>query len=72
MQDYGLEAIYLPGFPGLWEAFYVQDALMDRYLPRLKSHLVCPFRCKPHPAPTQSVARNNSILRHRFTQQSGT
>lgn len=31
--DYGMHSIFAPGFPGLLEAFYVQERLMEHLMP---------------------------------------
>lgn len=35
-----LHNLYIPGFPMLMESFYIQEALLKRYLPKLNQHLV--------------------------------
>ncbi|CEP09629.1 hypothetical protein [Parasitella parasitica] len=35
-----LHNLYIPGFPMLMESFYIQEALLRRYLPKLYIHLV--------------------------------
>lgn len=35
-----LHNLYIPGFPMLMESFYIQEALLKRYLPKLYHHLV--------------------------------
>lgn len=35
-----LHNLFIPGFPMLMESFYIQEALLKRYLPKLFNHLV--------------------------------
>lgn len=35
-----LHNLYIPGFPSLMESFYIQEALLKRFLPKLYKHLV--------------------------------
>jgi hypothetical protein len=36
-----LHYLYIPGFPALMESFYIQERLIQKYLPKLYRHLVC-------------------------------
>ena len=36
----GLHDLFIPGFPALMESFYIQEQLVERYLPKLHRHLV--------------------------------
>lgn len=38
---YGMHEIFEPGFPGLLEAFYVQERLMESLIPDLYQSFVC-------------------------------
>ncbi|KAI7898047.1 rab-GTPase-TBC domain-containing protein [Cokeromyces recurvatus] len=37
-----LHNLFIPGFPTLIENFYIQEALLQQYLPKLYKHLACP------------------------------
>lgn len=39
MRDH-LHNLYVPGFPTLMESFYIQEALLQRYMPKLYHHLI--------------------------------
>ncbi|KAI8148224.1 rab-GTPase-TBC domain-containing protein [Fennellomyces sp. T-0311] len=36
----GLHDLFIPGFPALMESFYLQEQLVERYLPKLHHHLL--------------------------------
>ncbi|KAI7859547.1 rab-GTPase-TBC domain-containing protein [Circinella umbellata] len=36
----GLHDLFIPGFPALMESFYIQEQLVERYLPKLHRHLL--------------------------------
>ena len=38
--EYQLHDIFLPGFPGLLEAFYVQERILERMLPTVYASFV--------------------------------
>jgi hypothetical protein len=38
--DYGMHSIFAPGFPGLLEAFYVQERLMEYLMPEVYQSFV--------------------------------
>lgn len=40
---YGMHSIFSPGFPGLLEAFYVQERLMEYLMPDLYKSFVSPL-----------------------------
>lgn len=41
--DYGMHSIFAPGFPGLLEAFYVQERLMEWLMPEVFQSFVSPL-----------------------------
>jgi USP6 N-terminal-like protein len=41
--DYDMHETFLPGFPGLLEAFYVQEKIMQKTLPGIYAVFVCSF-----------------------------
>jgi hypothetical protein len=40
--EYKMHEIFLPGFPGLLEAIYVQERILERMLPAVYASFVCP------------------------------
>lgn len=45
--EYQMHDIFLPGFPGLLEAIYIQERIMEKLLPNVFASFVRPLPTRP-------------------------